>query len=402
MAIETLGEALRQIDRLFADGTVTGLSDAQLLDRFVGRRDVGAFEAILARHGPMVLSVCRGVLRDPNDAEDAFQATFLVMLKKAGTIRGRRALGGWLYQVAHRVAVGANKAAARRRACEKEAGQMAAAITASGSTPADELLRSLHEEIARLPERYRHVVVLCDMEGKTQAEAALELDWSERTLRRRLAEARERLKARPARRGLAQNNGMLAALFLRESRTVVPVAWGEATVRAAIASIEHMVTAGAVSAGAAKLSHEVLQFMLVQKLKLALAALVGAGLMVWGASVALISAKLNPKKWPCRQVRLSHERLRFRHQSQAHGPNRSTRSVTYLPKDKCSNPATSRSPCSSRYEPARMVQATSRAGSPSKLAIWSQTRPSERLPYVEIGGEREAAGDHERGRCGPF
>src|SRR4029077_13530350 len=124
MAIKTLGAALRQINRLFADGAVTGLSDAQLLERFVGRRDAGAFEAMLARHGPMVLSVCRGILRDPNDIEDAFQATFLILVKKAGSIRGSVILGGWLYQVAYRVAIQANKAATRRRAREREAGQM--------------------------------------------------------------------------------------------------------------------------------------------------------------------------------------------------------------------------------------------------------------------------------------
>src|SRR3954453_7293444 len=99
MAIETLGSALRQITRLFSGGTAAGLSDAQLLDRFVAHRDADAFEALVARHGPMVLSVCRGVLRDPNDAEDAFQATFLILVKKAGTVRGRAALGGWLHLV---------------------------------------------------------------------------------------------------------------------------------------------------------------------------------------------------------------------------------------------------------------------------------------------------------------
>src|SRR5580698_3920371 len=132
MAIETLGAAVRQINRLFADGSVTGLSDAQLLERFVSRRDASSFEALVARHGPMVLSVCRGVLRDPNDAEDAFQATFVILVKKAGTIRGGQALGGWLYQVAHRVAIQANIAAARRRTLEREAGQMSAASAWSG------------------------------------------------------------------------------------------------------------------------------------------------------------------------------------------------------------------------------------------------------------------------------
>src|ERR1700759_1698645 len=119
MAIDRLGAVLRQLNRLFAKGVVTGLSDAQLLERFLTQGDAGAFEALVARHGPMVLSVCRGILREPNDAEDAFQATFLVMVKKADTIRGRHALGGWLYRVAQRVAIQANAAAARRQAHEK-------------------------------------------------------------------------------------------------------------------------------------------------------------------------------------------------------------------------------------------------------------------------------------------
>jgi hypothetical protein len=105
MAIETLGAALRQIKRLLADGTITGFSDAQLLERFVFRRDAAAFEALVAHHGPMVLSVCRGILNDPNDAEDAFQATFLILVQKSTTLRRHEAAGPWLYRVAHRVAL---------------------------------------------------------------------------------------------------------------------------------------------------------------------------------------------------------------------------------------------------------------------------------------------------------
>src|SRR3954465_1996496 len=152
MAIGMLGAALRQISHLFGDGVVTGLSDAQLLERFAAGRDAAAFEALVARHGPMVLSVCRGILKDPNDAEDAFQATFLILVKKSGTFRGHVALGGWLYLVAHRVALRANAAAARRRACERQAGEMAAANSASRSAAPDETSQALHEEIVRLPE----------------------------------------------------------------------------------------------------------------------------------------------------------------------------------------------------------------------------------------------------------
>ena len=119
MAIETMGAALCHINRLFSEGTVSGLHDDQLLDRFLATRDGAAFEALMARHGPIVLRICRGVLRNPSDAEDAFQATFLVLVKKARTLRGRANLGGWLHLVAYRVAIQANAAAARRRAGEE-------------------------------------------------------------------------------------------------------------------------------------------------------------------------------------------------------------------------------------------------------------------------------------------
>ncbi len=217
MAIVTLGAALRQINRLLTGGSVTGFSDAQLLERFVAGDDTAAFEALVARHGSMVLSVCRGILNDPNDAEDAFQATFLILIRKAATFRGQVALAGWLYLVAHRVALRANIAAARRRVHERQAGQMAAATSASGPEVQDDLLRTLHEEIARLPEKYRLPILLCELEELSQAQAAGQLRWSERTLRRRLAEARDRLKGRLARRGLTPDDAMLGALFWKQA-----------------------------------------------------------------------------------------------------------------------------------------------------------------------------------------
>jgi RNA polymerase sigma factor (sigma-70 family) len=294
MAIDTLGGALRQINRLFAEGSVTGLTDAQLLERFFADHDVAAFEVLVARHGPMVLSVCRGVLRDPNDAEDAFQATFLVLVKKGGSIRGRDALGGWLYQVAHRVALRANAAATRRLTHERQAGQMAAATVAFEPGVTDELLRAVHEEIARLPEKLRLAIVLCDLQGVPHVRAAAELRLSERTLRRRLSEARQQLKDRLGSRGLAPDGEMMAAIFLREAGFAVPAAWLEATVQAAQAMTKPIAAAGAVSAVAANLSHEVLAIMLLQKLKLVSAALVACGLMAWGASVTLMTRGNGP------------------------------------------------------------------------------------------------------------
>ncbi len=289
MAIETLGAALRQINRLFADGVIAGLSDAQLLERFLSHGDAVAFEALVGRHGPMVLSVCRAILRDPHDAEDAFQATFLVLVKTGVTIRGRDALAGWLHRVAHRVANQANVAAARRRRLERQVGQMAVATSTNGPAASDELLPALHEEIARLPEKYRLAVVHCDLEGMTQAQAAGQLHWSRRTLQHRLAEGRARLRRRLARRGLAPDGAALGAVLLREARAAVPAAWREATVRAAVATVNPTVTVGAVSAAAQQLAREVFKVMLLRKLTLASATLLAAGLIGWGASAALVS-----------------------------------------------------------------------------------------------------------------
>jgi RNA polymerase sigma factor (sigma-70 family) len=296
MAMPTLGAALRQINRLFAEGVVAGFSDAQLLQRFLRQRDPEAFEALVGRHGPMVLSVCRGILRDPHDVEDAFQATFLVLVKKGGTIRGRDALAGWLYQVAHRVAIQANTAAARRRALERQVGQMALANSTNGPAASDELLTALHEEIGRLPERYRLAVVHCDLEGMTQAQAASQLRWSERTIHSRLAEGRARLKRGLARRGLALGGANLGAVFVREARAGVPPAWSEAAVRSALATVNHTMAAGTVSAAATQLAEEVFKVMFLQKLAWASATLLAGGLIAWGASAALVAPAQEPPK----------------------------------------------------------------------------------------------------------
>ncbi len=305
MAIETLGAALRQLNRLFADGVVGGLSDAQLLNRFLIHGDAVAFEALLGRHGPMVLSVCRGILRDPHDAEDAFQATFLVLVKTGGTIRGGDALGGWLHRVAHRVANQANVAAARRRRLEREVGQMAVATSTTGLAASDELLPALHEEIARLPEEYRLAVVYCDLEGMTQAQAAGQLHWRKRTLQHRLAQGRARLRRRLARRGLEPDGATLGAVLLREARAAVPAGWSASTVRAAVATVNHALTAGVVSAAAKELTQEVFKLMLLQKLILASATLLTAGLIAWGASAALVSLGQEPSQKPAAKPNLA-------------------------------------------------------------------------------------------------
>jgi RNA polymerase sigma factor (sigma-70 family) len=296
MAIETLGAALKQINRLVADGTVTGFSDAQLLERFTSGHHAAAFEALVAHHGPMVLGVCRGILHDPNDAEDAFQATFLILVKKSSTLRRQGALGPWLYRVAHRVAIRANAAAARRRACERRAGQMASTASPAGPAAPDDQLQALHEEIALLPEKLRQAIVLCDLQSAPQVRAARELRLSERTLQRRLSEGRARLKARLTRRGLAPEGGVLGSAFLRAVGVAVPPTWSQATVQAALASVDHSITIVAGSAAAQKLTQEVLRMMVVQKLTMVTATLLAGGLIAWRTSAVLVTFGNEPSQ----------------------------------------------------------------------------------------------------------
>ena len=182
------GGWLRQVRGLFGFGTVGGLSDGQLLDAFVSRRgddSEAAFEELMHRHGPMVLRICRGVLRDPQDAEDAFQATFLVLAHRAGSIRRRDSVASWLFGVSQRVAAQARLRAARRRAGEQHVAEQTPEAYRPADTPEDP--EALIEEIDRLPERLRTVVVLCYLEGMTYDAAAQRLGLSEGSIRGRLA-----------------------------------------------------------------------------------------------------------------------------------------------------------------------------------------------------------------------
>ncbi len=266
MASASMGATLRQIGRLFGSETVAGLADDQLLDRYVARRDESAFAALVGRHGPMVLGVCRAVLKDSAEVEDAFQATFLVLIRKAETIRGREALGGWLHQVAYRIAIEAGADAALRRAREQSAGELAAMRSESEEFP-DEMRRILHEEIERLPEHFRLPVVLCDLEGLSRLEAARQLRWTEGTLRGRLARARARLRDRLTHRGLAVSSGVLVTALGREA-TAVPAAWVDALAHLSVSLPPGPIAAGgAVSAIAAHLARTVLKTMLAAQVQ---------------------------------------------------------------------------------------------------------------------------------------
>jgi RNA polymerase sigma factor (sigma-70 family) len=273
MAGTTLGMAFRHLRDLFGAGTVGGLGDAQLLVRFASSNDEVAFEALVARHGPMVLATCRAVLRNEHDVEDAFQTTFLVLAKKAHSVRGGDALGGWLHRVAFRVAVAANVEAKRRRRKEAEASAMAPLHTYEPALePVHDLRPILHEEINRLPESQRLPVVLCELEGLTYKQAAEQLRWTVPTLRCRLAKARQRLKSRLTRRGFA-GRAMGAAYPPEGILPTVPAGLVRSTVVVATGG-------GPISAGVALLTHAILRKMLMTNIKFATSAALAALVLV--------------------------------------------------------------------------------------------------------------------------
>jgi RNA polymerase sigma factor (sigma-70 family) len=238
-----------------------GLSDGQLLALFVRRRDGDAFAALLNRHGPMVMGVCRRVLRDRQDAEDAFQATFLVFAGKAGSVSTPDALAGWLYRVAYRTALEARARNARRRGKEQQMKD----LPHPESEPEDghrELLALLDRELDRLPDKYRVPVVLCELEGRGRKDVARLLGLPEGTLSWRLAQAKKMLAKRLSRHGLAIPGGALAAAM----------APGAVSAQLRASTVKAAMSAGAVPAGVLTVAEGVIKAMLLTKLKITVCA----------------------------------------------------------------------------------------------------------------------------------
>src|SRR6516162_1777976 len=191
-------------------------TDQQLLEQFAKHRDEFAFAAIVRRHGPLVLGVCRRIVRDHHDADEAFQATFLVLARKAGSVRWRGSVGNWLYEVASRVSRKLRAVAARQRAHELSTATPATDRPASTPDPLDEASRRelfdvLDEEVGRLPNKYRAPVVLCYLQGKTHEEAASQLGWPSGSMSRHLARAHDLLRERLVRRGVVLSATLLTA-----------------------------------------------------------------------------------------------------------------------------------------------------------------------------------------------
>ena len=208
--------ATPDLGRIFRGETVAGLSEWQLLERYLECRDEVAFEALVARHGPMVLGVCRRMLADRTDVEDAFQATFLVLVRRARHLGPRDAIGPWLYGVATRVAMRARSEAARRRRVQPLTSEVAAVVD-DRSTADREIGEVLDQELSRLPSKYRHPIVLCYLEGQTHEEAARQLKWPIGTVKGRLARARDLLQSRLVRRGLTPAVGALSLALSPDS-----------------------------------------------------------------------------------------------------------------------------------------------------------------------------------------
>ena len=283
----------RHEEILFRSGTMAGLSDGELLRRFLDRRDLAAdvaFEAIVARHGPMVLAACRRQLRNPEDAADAFQATFLILARKAGSIRDDGSLGGWLHRVARHASGRSRHRSALRGESERVAGLEAGrpADPAPAKVERDELREVIDEELDRLPGPFRAPLVLCYLEGLTHDEAAEQLRCPVGTVRSRLARGRDRLRDRLIRRGVAPASLLAGSLLSRVAGAAMPATLLDRTVKAA----SRVATGQAVATGsvaAYSLMEGCVRTMFLEKIRatglvLALAGASGLGIARLAAS----------------------------------------------------------------------------------------------------------------------
>jgi RNA polymerase sigma factor (sigma-70 family) len=282
-----LTEVVRRLRRALAPPGDDDTADARLLQRFASCRDEEAFAELVRRHGPLVLGVCRRVLRHEHDAEDAFQATFLVLARKARSIARPGLLANWLYGVALRVAAKARAAAARRRERERQVDAMPTSEPDPGGA-GHELRAVLDEEVGRLPEKYRAPVVLCYLEGRTNEEAARLLGWPLGTVFGRLARARDLLRTRLARRGLAVTAAAAAAALAESAApAAVPGNLIDTTIKAAVLVAVGKAAADVASPSVAALTEGVLRAMFLSKLRIAGVILVC--LVLLGAGVGVLA-----------------------------------------------------------------------------------------------------------------
>jgi RNA polymerase sigma factor (sigma-70 family) len=279
MAETQLTVVLRHLRQRAGAGEISALSDRELLQRFVAQREEAAFATLVARHGPLVLAVCRSGLRNEHDAEDAFQATFLVLARRAASVSWQESAAGWLYEVAARVVAKARASAGRCPRGERDEQAMSSDSPVSVAARR-ELQRVIGEEVRRLPEKYRLPVILCYLEGISRADAARQLGCPEGTVAGRLARARTLLGKRLTQRGIGLSVGLLASLGAnRTGQSAVPSALARTTVRAALIG-----TGGRTSA----LADEVMKSLLAAKVHTAAGLVLALGLFAAGAGLVLL------------------------------------------------------------------------------------------------------------------
>ncbi|HEY7315265.1 MAG TPA: sigma-70 family RNA polymerase sigma factor [Gemmataceae bacterium] len=281
---------LAQLRRVALHPTGERSSDGQLLEFFIVRRDEAAFEMLLRRHGPMVRGVCLRVLGNAHDADDAFQATFLVLVRKASSVRPRESVGNFLYGVAYRTALEVRKRRTRQRARETSLRDPPQPANESADLR-HELRAILDREVSRLSDKYRLPVVLCELEGRSRKEVARQLAIPEGTLSSRLATARKKLAVRLARYGLAISAAALATLFAESTAPAsVPAALSMTTTKAALLMAAGP-AAGVVSTTVLTLTEGVLKAMFIAKLKTATVVLCGAAVLGLGTGGVLYQTR---------------------------------------------------------------------------------------------------------------
>jgi len=281
------GNVLRYLHRAAGLSQCDDQSDAQLLERFTRDHDQAAFESLVQRHGPVVWGVCRRLLFEANDAEDAFQATFLVLVRKPGSVKKQASLGSWLYGVAYRVALRARADAARRRHHERQVADMGPSEPAHDESWR-ELRPVLDAELSRLPEKFRAPLILCYLQSKTNEQAAQELGWPVGSISKRLAEGRDLLRERLSHRGITLSAAGLGTVLAHNAATAA----APSTVVDTTVTVAHVMvttkaaTAAVAAASVASLTEGVVRTMALEKLKLAglalaaLIALTGSSLLV--------------------------------------------------------------------------------------------------------------------------
>src|SRR5579864_586036 len=274
MSTTQLSGVLASLRRSAVLQNVVALTDGELLRRYVADRDQTAFEMLVQRHGPMVLGVCRRLVANRQDAEDVFQATFLVLVRKAATVQPGERVGNWLYGVAHHAAQKVRANNTRRQAREKQVRSLPEPATLADGFWRD-LEPLLDRELSRLPEKYRLPIVLCDLEGRTRSEAARQLGWPEGTVAGRLARGRSLLAKRLTCIGLPLSAGVLSALLSQNARAAVPFFLICATVQ---------MVAGVVAAPVTALTKGVMTAMFYSKLRIILAVMLTLAMTGSGAA----------------------------------------------------------------------------------------------------------------------